>query len=201
MYAQVLIAASLLAATFQDIRERAVSDLVWIPAVAGAALVFAWSYPSLELQQLVKVALIGGIAGAFAIFGSIGEADAIAMAAVACDPFPLSPIYPLVAAAFVAIGHIGYEFAVGEARGSLTIPVERFLREQKWIPKAIVLGGTREEVSADVNVAREEVEAKQTPGALVEVSYGVPTVAYLGVGYALFLVYLFIFQRPWFLKF
>jgi hypothetical protein len=45
-------------------------------------------------------------------------------------------------------------------------------------------------VSADVNVAREEVEALNKPGAQVEVKYGVPTVAYLGVGYVVYLLYL-----------
>jgi len=50
------------------------------------------------------------------------------------------------------------------------------------------------EVSGDVNVAREEVEAANKPGASVEVKYGVPTVAYLGVGYVIYLVYLLAFN-------
>jgi len=94
----------------------------------------------------------------------------------------------------VALGHIGYEYIVGNARGGLAIPMEQFLREQRWIPTAIVAEGNRTEVSSDVNVAREEVEAANRPGAQVEVKYGVPTVAYLGVGYVAYLVYLLLFN-------
>ena len=202
MYAQLLIGISFAIAAYQDVRERAVSDLVWAPALAGVGYIFytmlAATNPGLW-GLIAKVGLLGGIAIAFAYFGAIGQADAIAMAFIAADPYPLSPIPPLFAAASVALGHIGYEFAVGNARGGLTIPIERFLKEQRWIPKAIVADGVRKEIDSDVNLAREEVEAKQTPGALVEVRYGVPTVAYLGIGYAAYLVYLLAFNQAAFL--
>jgi Flp pilus assembly protein protease CpaA len=201
LYAQALIAASLFVASFQDVRDRAVSDLVWVPAGAGVVLVIFWSYPATELFQLAKVAVIGGIALGFAYMGGIGEADAIAMAVLACDPYPLSPILPLVASGVVAASHIAYELAAGNAGRKKTIPIEQFLKEQRWIPKGMTVDGQRVEVSDDVNDARDEVEAKQKPGASVEVSYGVPTVAYLGAGYALFLVYLFIFNQSWLLRF
>lgn len=204
MYAQLLIAVSFALASYQDITERAVSDLVWIPALAGAAYSIYSTYTSAMISSLefllLKVAVVGGIALAFAIFGGIGQADAIAMAFVAADPYALSPIAPLFAAAFVALAHIGYEFAVGNARGGLTITMEQFLKEQRWIPKAIVSDGTRTEVSRDVNVAREEVEAAGKPGAMVEVRYGVPTVAYLGIGYVAYLVYMLAFNYPAFVS-
>jgi len=198
LYAQLLIAASFVLASYQDFRDRAVSDLVWIPALAGVAYaifsIFEHS-PGADLEFLVvKVALVGGIALAFTLLGGIGQADAIAIAFVAADPYLLSPFLPLLGAAVVALGHIGYEFAVGNARGGIVIPMEQFLREQRWIPKAIVSEGSRTEVSSDVNVAREEVEAANKPGASVEVRYGVPTVAYLGIGYVAFLVYLLVFN-------
>ncbi len=193
MLAQVLIAASFAIASYQDVKERAVHDLAWVPALVGAGYVFYASLPGLELP-LIKLALVGGIALAFTFFGAIGQADGIALALIACDPYPLSPIYPLFAGAGVALGHIAYEFAVGNARGNLRIPMETFLREQRWIPKAIVAGGVRTEVSRDVNNAREEVVAANNAGAEVEVSYGVPTVAYLGVGYVIFLAYLAVFN-------
>jgi len=198
MYAQLLIAVSFAVASYQDITERAVSDLVWLPALAGVAYVVYWflvraTSPEIEFL-LVKVALVGGIALAFTFLGGIGQADAIAMAFVAADPYTLSPIAPLFAAAAVALVHIGYEFAVGNARGGLTISMEQFMKEQRWIPKAILSDGTRVEVNTDVNVAREEVEAANKPGAQVEVRYGVPTVAYLGIGYVAYLVYLLLFN-------
>ncbi|MDA4121390.1 MAG: hypothetical protein OK404_03165 [Thaumarchaeota archaeon] len=197
MYAQVLIAASFAIAAYQDVRERAVNDIVWIPALAGTVYIFyslvSTASPLLEFQ-IVKVALLGGLSLAVAYFGYVGQADAIAIAFIAVDPYLLSPIPALIASSIVALGHIGYEFGVGNARGGIRVPIEKFLKEQRWIPKAIVVNGVRTEVSSDVNVAREEVEARQTPGAVVEVSYGVPTVAYLGVGYGAFLVYLLLFN-------
>ena len=196
MYAQLLICASLLIASYQDVKDRAVNDLVWIPALAGTAYVFYVEATSLTTDfplEAARVILVGGIAFAFAFFGGIGQADAIAIVFVAADPFAISPIPALFAAGAIALVHIGYEYAVGNAKGGQVIPIDRFLKEQRWIPKALVVDGVRTEVNRDVNVAREEVEQKQSPGAMVEVSYGVPTAAYLGLGYAAFLVYLVVF--------
>jgi hypothetical protein len=198
VYSQILICASLVIAAYQDVRQRSVYDLVWLPALAGAVVAVVGLYPNLEFF-ILKLALVGGIALVFTITGYLGQADAIAMALVSCDPYPLSPIPPLFAAAVIAISHIGYEFLVGNARGTKTIPMETFLKEQRWIPKAVVTEGQRKEVSKDVNVAREEVTA--TPGSSVEVTYGVPTVAYLGAGYAVFVVYLLLFNTPALLSF
>jgi hypothetical protein len=52
----------------------------------------------------------------------------------------------------------------------------------------------RTEVASDVNVAREDVEARAQAGAMIEVRYGVPTVAYLGIGYVAYLAYLVLFN-------
>ena len=198
MFAQFLIAASFVIASYTDVKERAVSDLAWIPALAGVGYVFYALYvgsTSGTLEFLViKVALIGGIAVGFALLGGIGQADGIAIAFVAADPYVLSPLAPLFATAAVALVHVGYEFAVGNARGVKVIPMEQFIREQRWIPKAIVSEEGRVEVSSDVNVAREEVEGARKPGATVEVKYGVPTVAYLGIGYMIYLAYLLAFN-------
>lgn len=196
MYAQLLLCASFLIASYQDVKDRAVSDLVWLPALAGVAYIFYVEFVTgsgLELE-VARVALVGGIAFAFAFLGGVGQADAIAIAFVAADPYPLSPIPPLFAAGAIALAHIGYEYMAGNAKSGQVIPIEKFLREQRWIPKALVKDGVRTEVSRDVNVARDEVEAKQSPGAAVEVAYGVPTAAYLGLGYAAFLVYLLVFN-------
>jgi len=194
LYAQLLIAASFAIAAYQDVKERAVSDLVWVPGALGVAYVVYWMVTSSTTAGLeyflLKVALVGGIALAFTFLGGIGQADAIAIALVAADPYPLSPLPPLFAAAVVALVHIGYEYAVGNAKGGRTIPMDQFLKEQRWIPIAIISEGSRVEVSSDVNVAREEVEAASKPGAQVEVKYGVPTVAYLGIGYIAYIVYM-----------
>ncbi|MDG6908831.1 MAG: hypothetical protein JRM74_02455 [Nitrososphaerota archaeon] len=197
MYAELLIAASLAVAAYQDVKDRAVSDIVWVPAAAAVALTLYSLYASggggLEFY-LVKLVLIGGLALGFTFLGGIGQADGIAIAAVAADPYFLSPLAPLLGAAVVAGVHIAYEFARGNAGRRKTIPMAQFLREQRWIPKAIVSGEARTEVSRDVNVARDEVEASGKPDAMVEVSYGVPTVAYLGIGFAAYVAYMLLFS-------
>lgn len=184
-------------ASYQDVKERAVNDIVWAPALIGAAYAIFSMFPNLELQ-LIKLGLIGGIALFFAYLGAVGQADSIALVFLAADPYQFSPILPLIGAAAVALGHIGYEAVRGNAGGSKTIPIERFLKEQKWIPEAVITDGVRVEADSDVNVARDEVETKQKPGAMVEVKYGVPTVAYLGIGYVAYLVYLLIFNQAGF---
>jgi len=198
LYAQLLIAVSFAIAAYSDVKERAVSDFAWVPALAAVAYILYSLYTGSTLSSLefllLKIGLLGGIAFAFTYLGGVGQADAIAIVFVAADPYILSPLAPLFATAAVALVHIGYEFSVGNARGIRTIPMEQFLKEQRWIPKAIVADGSRTEVSSDVNVAREEVEAASKPGAMVEVKYGVPTVAYLGVGYVIYLVYLVTFN-------
>lgn len=194
MLAQFLIGISFAIASYQDIKERAVTDLVWIPALIGVCYVIYSIFPNLELQ-LIKIAFVGGIALTFVLLGAVGQADSIALVFVAADPYQFSPILPLVFGAAVALLHIGYEIATGNVRRQQTIPIEKFLNEQKWIPEAVIVDGSRKEVSSDVNVARDEVEANHRPGALVEVKYGVPTVAYLGVGYLAYLVYLLVFNQ------
>ncbi|MDG7011868.1 MAG: hypothetical protein JRN11_06825 [Nitrososphaerota archaeon] len=197
MYAELLIAASLAVAAYQDAKDRAVSDLVWIPAGAAVALTFYSFYTEggagLEFY-LAKLALIGGMALAFTVLGGIGQADGIAIAVVAADPYALSPLAPLLGAAAVAAVHITYEVSRGNARGRKVIPMEQFLREQRWIPKAVLSGDSRTEVSRDVNVARDEVEASGGSDAMVEVSYGVPTVAYIGIGFVAYVVYMLLFS-------
>lgn len=193
MYTQILIAVSLLLATYQDFKDRAVLDVIWLPALVGVAYSVAVLYPDL-IGVAVKLGLVGVVCFLFVIFGLIGQADAVALVLVAADPISLSPLLPLVATGLAAAVHIGYEYAVGNARGVKTIPLEQFVREKRWIPRAVNVGGARVEVDQDVNVARDQVEKNYSGDATVEVQYGVPTVAYLGIGYAAYLVYLIVFQ-------
>lgn len=192
MYSQLLIAASLAVAAYQDIRERAVSDLVWLGAAAGIALAIIFTHVSLFIVG--RVTVIALITLAFAKFGSIGQADAIAFIVISADPYPLSPVPALLATSAIALIHIGYLFVKGLVGKALPISIEQFRREQRWIPKATIRDGVRTEVGRDVNTSREDVLAEARDGDLVEVSYGVPTVAYLGIGYAAFVVYLLVFD-------
>ena len=197
MLSQILICVSLLIASYQDIRERAVSDIVWLPALLGVAYAFYSLFPAVEYLG-AKIALVGVISLVFVLLGYMGQADGIAFAFIASDPLPLSPIPPLFGTAVVALLHIGYLYAWGGARGNQTIPIDQFLREQKWIPKAVIVGESRKELDTDVNVARDLVAKDKVEGSMVEVTYGVPTVAYLGIGYLAYLVYLLVFNQPTF---
>ena len=198
MYGQILIALSFAVAAYQDVRDRAVNDLVWIPAIAGTAFVFyslatTGQYADLEFD-VFRVLLIGGMAFVMVYFGMLGEADLIALVFFAADPYVFGVFFALIGAVIVLVPHLAYVMLTGEGRGSHIIPVSRFLKEQKWIPRATVADGVRREVDTDVNRAREEVEGMQKEGMEVEVVYGVPDVLYFGLGYILYLVYLGLFN-------
>ena len=202
MYGQILIAASFAVAAYQDLKDRAVSDLVWIPAIAGTAFIFyslatMGQYADLEFDA-IRVLLLGGIAFAMVRFGVLGEADLIALVFFAADPYALGVFFAVIGAVLVLVPHLAYVLLTGEGRGSHIIPVAQFLREQKWIPKATVVEGVRREVDSDVNRAREEVEGLQKEGMQVEVVYGVPDVLYFGIGYVIYLAYLVLFNYPLF---
>jgi hypothetical protein len=197
VYYQLLILASFLLAGYQDARERLVSDYFWIPGIIGAVLVVAL-LPSMDFLLIARITLIGVIAFAFAWFGFIGQADAIALALIASDPTPYAPIPVLLGTAVVALVHIAYLYITGVAKPHL-ITLQEFRSQAKWIPKALVVNGERREITNDVNVSRELAEEHASAGpedatTMVEVQYGVPQVTYIAAGVVAYLVYLAIFQ-------
>ena len=198
MYYQLLMLASFLLAGYQDARERLVSDFYWIPGVIAAVLAVAF-LPSMDFMIVARVTLIGVIAFAFAWFGFIGQADAIALTLISSDPTPYAPIPVLLATGAVAIAHIGYLYATGTARKPKLVTLEEFRKQAKWIPKALVVDGVRREITNDVNVSRELAEEHASAGpedatTMVEVQYGVPQVTYIAAGFVAYLVFLAIFQ-------
>ena len=198
MYYQLLMLASFLLAGYQDARERLVSDYYWIPGIIAAVLAVAF-LPSMDFVLVARITLIGVLAFAFAWFGFIGQADAIALTLISSDPTPYAPIPVLLATGVVAIVHILYLYAKGTARKSRLVTLEEFRTQAKWIPKALVVDGVRREITNDVNVSRElaEEHAKSGPEdakTMVEVQYGVPQVTYIAAGFVAYIVYLAIFQ-------
>jgi hypothetical protein len=198
VFYQLLMLASFLLAGYQDAKERLVSDFYWIPGIIAVILVVAF-LPSLDFIIVARVTLIGVIAFIFTWFGFIGQADAIALTLISSDPTPYAPIPVLVATGVVALAHIGYLYATGTTRKSKVITLAEFRKEQKWIPKALVVNGERKEISNDVNVSRELAEENATAGpeeanTMVEVQYGVPQVTYITAGLVAYIVYLAIFQ-------
>jgi hypothetical protein len=198
VYYQLLMLASFLLAGYQDARERLVSDYYWIPGIIAAVLVVAF-LPSMDFVLVARVTLIGIIAFAFAWFGFIGQADAIALTLISSDPTPYAPIPVLLATGVVAIAHIGYLYITGTARKPHLITLAEFRTQAKWIPKALVVNGVRQEITNDVNVSRELAEEHASAGpedakTMVEVQYGVPQVTYIAAGFVVYVVYLAIFH-------
>ncbi len=193
MYSQILLAASLTIAGYYDVKERMVSDLFWLPGAAGVVVLFVL-VPSEVVALLLRLALVGGVGLAFAKFGFIGEADAIAFVIASSDPSLLSLVSIMLATGVVALSHIGSLYLRGLVGRSRTIPVEQFRAEARWIPKAIVVNGVRSDVNSNVNLSREEVEKDAPAGSTIDVQYGVPTVAYIAVGYLIYLSYVLIFN-------
>lgn len=198
MYSQVLLAASFAIASYQDVKLRAVSDLAWIPALLGVSIIVveaAFSSGQGVLATVaVKVAIIG--AGAIVLYylGTFGQADLIILVFYAADPYEWSLFFATFAVAVVMVIHVVYRLMTGHARGTKTIPIEQFLREQHWIPKATIENAVRTAVTSNVNGARDEVEKRQANGMLVEVEYGTPTLAYVGTGYIVYLVAMILFS-------
>jgi hypothetical protein len=190
---QILMALSFVIAGYQDVRERLVSDLVWVPAIIGVVLGL-YFYPSQDLYLVVRIGIIGVIALFVTRFGYVGEADGIAFVLVVADPAPLAPIPVLFAIAAVALSHIGYLYVTGMAGKDKTISISQFKAEARWIPKAVLSGGEKKDVDKNVNISREDVDKVTDESAMVEVQYGVPTVAYIAGGYVIYIVYLAVFQ-------
>jgi len=199
MLSEALMAASLLIAAYQDLKRREVEDRVWIPAAIGIAL--ALIFGNQLFFTLVKLGFVALIVVVATWYGTLGQADLIAFVVVGADPAPLSLTLTLGAAAVALAAHVGYLYRKGQIGRSLEIPVSQFEKEWKWIPKAVISAGVRTEVGRDVNEAREEALAKAVEGSTVEVKCGVPTVAYLGLGYFAFLVYALISNFQLFLTF
>jgi len=193
LFLQILMAVSFFIAGYQDVKERLVSDIVWVPAIIGVVLAL-YFVPSQDLILLVRVGIIGAIALVVAKYGLVGEADGIAFVLVVADPAKLAPIPVLFAVACVALSHIAYLFVTGMTGKNKIIGITQFKREARWIPKAVIVGVEKTRVANNVNISRDDVDKVTDETALVEVQYGVPTVAYIAAGYAIYLVYLAVFQ-------
>ncbi|MGD0638417.1 MAG: hypothetical protein ABSA72_10310 [Nitrososphaerales archaeon] len=193
MLLQILMLASFVIGGYQDLRERLVSDTVWIPAIVGVVLLFYFDFSQAGFL-LVWVAIMGAIGFGFVWFGLLGEADGIALVLILALPYP-SELLPLIFSIALASGvAILYLFLKGMLGKERIITIQQFKGEARWIPRAVIVGGERKEVAKDVNVSREEVEKITDEGAMVDVQYGIPDITFLMAGYIVYIVYLAVFQ-------
>jgi hypothetical protein len=193
LYLQLLMAISFVVAGYQDIKDRLVSDIVWIPAVIGVAISFYflradWVFLAFE------IGLMGVIAFVITWYGFVGQADGIAFILLIAGTIPFGLFPAMIAVAAVVGAAIGYLYLTGQVGKPKVIPLSQFKKEPRWIPKAVIVGDQRSEVEKDVNISRESMEAVTDESAMVEVQYGVPTVAYLAAGYIVYVIFLAIFQ-------
>jgi hypothetical protein len=183
-----LVSASMLMAAHMDVRVRAVYDWVWVPGIAGAIALFVLNFDVWPFLTL-RLAILGLIGYWLARLGMLGEGDAIALVFLAVTPDLRAPLREGMFAAGLTAAHLGYLWRRGWLGRKILIPMDMFLREQRWIPRRILGGDGAHVVSGDVNAARDEVEefvrarGGDLVGLQVEVEYGVPTASYLGIGY------------------
>lgn len=200
MYAQILLALSFALGSYQDIKERMVSDLVWIPAAAGVAIIlydaFTWSNTFFLQTEVLKLALAGFLVVVLYYLGIVGQADLIALVFFFSDPYPWSFFFAMLGVAAVMGGHMLTRALRRQPIFKATMPVDQFMREPHWVPSAVIFDGKREAIGRDVNFAREEVQSKRKEGMLVEAKYGTPTLAYYGIGYICYLVLLALLSYP-----
>ncbi|MGC9076031.1 MAG: A24 family peptidase [Conexivisphaera sp.] len=189
MYAgEALIAASYLAAAYQDLRSREVEDLTWIPAGAGLALMLILGPRSLLVPLLVKVGIMAALAAIWRRMGFMASGDVPALAFIGASGCYLSPV-PELAASLIAV--LAIWAAEARLRLRMVVDPEEAMRSGKWIPRRILGedGGELEDLSGrtpeEAFEALERWRGKDAGGVRAEVSYGVPMAAALGVGYVL----------------
>ncbi|MGA2200289.1 MAG: hypothetical protein ABSG45_10160 [Nitrososphaerales archaeon] len=193
MFLQILMAISFLIAGYQDLRERLVSDEVWIPASIGIVLLFYFD-SSQALFLLVWIGIFGLIGFLSTRLGFLGDADGIALVMISAW-FLRADYLALTASLLIGLfGFLIYLYLAGMLRKGRVITIQQFKSEAKWIPRAIIIGGKRTVINKDVNIAREEVEKVTEGSAEVEVDYGVPNIAMLAVVYVVYVALLAVFQ-------
>lgn len=197
MLPQLLIGVSLAAAALQDVRTRTVDDRVWIPAVAGAAIALGASTWDVLTEGVtfqaegyfLKLLLFIPLLFVSWTFLGFGEADLIALVLVSFDPFVQSLLYTVVGFGAAFAAHAAWLVSHGLWPGKRVMPYSDFQRDHRWIPRALIDGEKRVELPSDVNKAFDEVQTASGAQS-IEVEYGVPQVAYIAAGYALYALYL-----------
>ena len=199
--------SSFLFAGYQDVRTRSVSDLAWFPALLGVGVLLGGD-PDHALIVLFQMGLFVGLGIGFLLLASVsrgitalGQADVIAIPFLASNPNPIYFFVLTILTGASAVVILAFYWLTGRLRRHHDIPLAQFLTEQNWVPKAVVKGNERVNLSNDVNVSREEVAKVAVEGDRVEVEYGVPQVAFFAAGYVAFVVYLIIFQTAFFFSF
>jgi len=183
MYAEILASITFALVAYQDFRERMVSDYVWMPAIVGGA-VMLWERPDVWVFSLAKVGIFGAFGALSIILGVFGQADGLSIIAMAVGTSTYSPIPQMLAAAVVALIHIGYlVIRHGSLKIERVMPVEEAIKQNVWIPLEVTCDGTVTELDGSPEKAWDALQGYLGRGATVKTSYGVPFAGYLAIGY------------------
>jgi hypothetical protein len=178
--AALLVLASFALASYQDIRRREVDDVIWLPGLIGLGLLLFLSPLPLRLPMAIAL----GLAGYLVVrLGAMGEADGIALFLWSSLGGLMGIIIAAAGALLGLLVHMALLRAWGRKRVG-TMSLERALREGHWLPRRILIEGEWRELPKNVNRLWEELR-RYDPRSEVEVEFGVPMVAYLGLGYLL----------------
>lgn len=154
---ELLVVASFAMAGRQDWRKRKVTNIVWLPAVAGVVLSF-FVYP-LALVWVIVAVGISSVAWLAFLFRQMGPGDAVGITLIMFSP--LNAAFVIIWACLFALLHLAVRRQGHEALSKpVMIPKEQKEREPWWMPTG-----------------------RPAPEGMVEVKYGVPTVSYLALGY------------------
>jgi hypothetical protein len=183
LYAEILASITFALVAYQDLRERMVSDYVWIPAIL-AGIVMLWERPDVWVLSLAKVGVFGALGALSIILGLFGQADGLTIIAMAVGTSTFSPIPQMFAAAMVAIAHILYlAIRHGSLKIEKTMAVEEAVKQNVWIPLEVTCDGQTVELDSSPEKAWNALEGYLGRGATVKTSYGVPFAGYLAIGY------------------
>ena len=183
MYAEILASITFALVAYQDLRERMVSDYVWIPAIL-AGVVMLWERSDVWVLSLAKVGVFGALGALSIILGLFGQADGLTIIAMAVGTSTLSPVPQMFAAAMVAIAHILYlAIRHGSLKIEKTMAVEEAVKQNVWIPLEVTCDGQTVELDSSPEKAWNALEGYLGRGATVKTSYGVPFAGYLAIGY------------------
>jgi hypothetical protein len=202
--ADVLVAASFIAAAYMDIRTRMIADVVWIPAVIGTIINIATSLNTIPLIILEGTALFIGILMISMLtllkIGYLATGDVIIMGILVLNPLYYVFIGAMAAITIIAV-HGAYLLWTKQINRKIT--VARFKKEAKWLPIRLYLKGEGGDlggidVPRDANNSREWVLAAKgvTDDTMLEVNYGTPMVGYLGVSFVIGMVLWHAFGLP-----
>ena len=210
--AAAFMALSLGAAAFQDVRGRVINDLTWFVAAPGVALAI-WTVvksPPIITYLYAMNAVIGvALAAMIWVTKSMGEADAIGIALISIStvpPLPPTPLYAalnspviasLVNSMILTIPFIIWNIARNAARAGkcpemngvsapmrlayllfLTCERSSVVRRKPW---AYSPGRLSLRVSDEAAQASEDRE-------YILVSYNMPYIAYMFLGYLIYLL-------------